>query len=470
MRLTFLLPAILLLFYFCTPDNKDTDSDKPNIIYIMADDLGYNEVGCYGQQVIKTPNIDKLAGEGMRFTQHYAGSSVCAPSRSVLITGLHTGHTPSRGNKEVDPYGQFPIPDETVTVAELLKEAGYKTAMFGKWGLGVENTEGDPLTQGFDEFFGYYGQVHAHNSFPEYLYHNGEKIFLENEVVYLPDDHWTRGLGSYATKKVDYSNNMFAEKAIDYISSNQDVPFFLYLPVTMPHNNGEAPEGYKFESPTLEPYTEQDWPEWKKSYAAMITRLDDYVGRITEKLNNLGIADNTLVIFTSDNGCAEPQIFNGSGILRGMKRDLYEGGIRVPMIAWWPGTIEAGTVSSHISTQWDVMPTLCDIAGVQPPDFIDGISFLPELKEENQPEHEFLYWEFHEQGKKQAVRKDDWKAVRLNVWENPDGPIALYNLADDLSEKNNIAGQHPEIVAEMDSLMKKAHVPDPNWPLHPDEF
>ncbi len=462
----------LLFFSGCSEREKKAVGTDPatNIIYILADDLGYHELGCYGQKDIRTPHIDRMAAEGMRFAQHYAGTSVCAPSRSVLMTGQHTGHTPSRGNKESDPYGQFQIPNETVTVAELLKEAGYETALFGKWGLGVENTSGDPQNQGFDEFFGYYCQVHAHNAFPEYLYHNGNKINLRNEVTYMPEDHWTRGFGSYATEKVDYSNDLFADKAIEYLESHKDQPFFLYLPVTMPHNNGEAPEGEKFETPTLQPYEDQNWSYEKKSYASMITRLDDYVGRIMEKLNELDISRNTLVIFTSDNGCAEPQLFDGSAPLRGMKRDLYEGGIRIPMIARWVGTIQPGTVSEHISANWDVLPTFCAVAGISAPSSIDGISFLPELKGEKQPQHDYLYWEFHEQGKKQAVRKDHWKAVRLNVFENPDAPIELYDLSTDVDESENVSGKNPEVVSEMTKIMKEAHTPDPNWPLYHNEF
>jgi len=449
---------------------KVTVDLKPNIIYIVADDLGYHELGCYGQKEILTPHIDQLADEGMKFIQHYAGTSVCAPSRSVLMTGLHTGHTPSRGNKEVNPYGQFQISDKTVTVAELLHKAGYTTALFGKWGLGVENTSGDPQKQGFDEFFGYYCQVHAHNSFPEYLYQNGEKVYLSNQVTYLPEDHWTRGLGSYATTKIDYSNDLFAEKALEFIDNHSENPFFLYLPLTMPHNNGEAPDGFKFESPTLEPYEDKEWSYERKSYAAMISRLDEYVGKIVSQLKSNELEKQTLIIFTSDNGCAEPQIFDGSSPLRGMKRDLYEGGIRVPMIAWWPEKIQPASISNHISAFWDVLPTFCDLAGIDAPDSIDGISFVPELTGQSQPQHDYLYWEFHELGKKQAVRKGNWKAVRLNVWENPKNPIELYDLEKDLAEKENVADKYPEIIEEMNRIMEEAHNPDSNWPLYEGEF
>jgi arylsulfatase A-like enzyme len=460
-----------LSFIIVNCSTKKEDPAKPNIIYIMADDLGYGELGCYGQKDIKTPNIDRLAAEGMKFTQHYSGSPVCAPARSVLMTGLHTGHTPSRGNMEVDPYGQFPLPDETVTVAELLKKAGYNTAMYGKWGLGVENSSGDPNYQGFDDFYGYYCQVHAHNSFPEYLYHNGEKIMLDNEVNYLPEDHWTRGLGGYATKKVDYSNDDFFEMAIDFIANNQEDPFFLYVPVTMPHDNGEAPEGERYESPTLEPYDkENDWSFEKKSRAAVITRMDDYIGLIMKELYKTNISKNTILIFTSDNGCDNPDFFNGSGELRGMKRDVYEGGIRVPMIVRWPGKIKAGSVSDHISAFWDFLPTACDIAGIDVEIETDGISYLPEMLGETQSEHDYLYWEFQEQGKKQAARKDNWKAVRLNVFEDPNAPIELYDLDTDINEQHNVAEKYPDIVQQMDKIIKEAHVSDPNWPMYSNEF
>jgi arylsulfatase A-like enzyme len=459
-----------LLFIIAGCSTKEEDPVRPNIIYIMADDLGYSEVGCYGQELIQTPNIDKLASEGMKFTQHYSGSPVCAPARSVLMTGLHTGHTPSRGNMEVDPYGQFPLADETITVAELLKKAGYKTAMYGKWGLGVENSTGDPNLQGFDDFYGYYCQVHAHNSFPEYLYHNGEKIMLDNEVHYLPDDHWTRGLGGYATKKIDYSNDDFFEMALKFIDNNQKSPFFLYIPVTMPHDNGEAPEGEKYESPTLEPYDLENWSLEKKSRAAVITRMDNYIGLIIEELERTDLSHNTILIFTSDNGCDNPGFFNGSGVLRGMKRDVYEGGIRVPLIVRWPGKIKAGSVSEHISAFWDFLPTACDIAGISSDVETDGISYLPELLGKSQPEHEYLYWEFQELGKKQAARKGKWKAVRLDVYENPDASLELYNLETDIGEQANLAEEFPEVVKEMEGIIKEAHVSDPNWPMFSDEF
>lgn len=452
----------------CTPGsekNNDNPELKPNIIYIMADDMGYNDLGAYGQELIKTPNLDRMAAEGMMFTNHYAGTSVCAPSRSCLMTGQHNGHTYVRGNHEAEPYGQIPLPEEVVTVAELLKEEGYVNGQIGKWGLGVENTSGDPQNQGFDYFYGYYCQVHAHNSFPEYLYENGQKVYLRNEVKYLPEDHWTRGLGGYATKKVDFSNDFFHSKALEFIENYADTSFFLYLPVTIPHNNGEAPDPYKFETPSLHPYTERAWTLEERSYAAMITRLDSMVGDILNSLREKEIADNTLVIFTSDNGPEKNDIFNSNGILKGLKRDLTEGGIKVPFIAWWPGNIEPGSTTGHMSAFWDFLPTACELAGREIPGFTDGISYLPVLLGRDQPQHDYLYWEFHERGGKQAVRKGNWKAVRRNVKEDPYSPVLLFNLETDPSEETDVSREHPEIVKELAEIMEKEHRPSAVFPF-----
>jgi len=438
----------------------------PNIIFIMADDLGYRDLGCYGQNHIQTPNIDKMAREGMRFSQHYAGSPVCAPSRCVLMTGLHSGHALVRGNREADPYGQLQIPDETVTVAELLKQAGYTTGMIGKWGLGVENTPGDPNKQGFDFFYGYYCQVHAHNSFPEYLYRNGQKEKLQNEVVYMDPSHWTRGLGSYATKKVDYSQDLCLQEALHFIESNKNQPFFLYLPFTIPHNNGEAPAGEMNEVPSLEPYSNESWKREDKAYAAMITRLDGYVGKILDQLKAAGIDENTLVMFTSDNGGHINDVFQSNGELRGQKRDLFEGGIRVPLIARWPAKIQTNTVSEHVSAFWDFLPTACELVGTTAPANIDGISLLPTLLGKEQPQHDYLYWEFHWwQPAKQAVRFGDWKAVKLHGDENNESQLMLFNLAEDLAEQHDLAAQHPDIVARAQALMNEAHTHSPHFPF-----
>ena len=476
-RIYFLGLLIALLTASCTATKQEESQDdtiskgKPNIIFIMADDMGYGDLGCYGQEIIQTPSIDKMASEGMKFTQHYAGSPVCAPSRAVLMTGLHPGHAFVRGNKQAEPYGQVALPDQEVTVAEMMKKAGYATALFGKWGLGVEKTEGEPTNQGFDHYLGYLDQVLAHNYYPEYLHRNGERVYLNNEVKYLDSTQWHKGLGSYSTKQVDYTHDIFTREALRYIEENKDTSFFLYLPYTIPHNNGEAPLGERQEVPDFGIYADKDWDQESKGYAAMISRLDGDVGKIMEKLNSLGIAENTLIIFTSDNGPMRAdqhtftKRFNSNGPLKGFKRDLYEGGVRIPMIAWWPGTIASNTTSDHISAFWDFLPAACDVAGIAPPADVDGISYLPELTGKDQKEHEYLYWEFPENGYQVAVRKGKWKAIKRNMQENPDASIELYNLSEDLGEENNIADQHPEIIEEMKAIMEKARTPSEHFPM-----
>ncbi len=477
------VPGILLSFSGCDAPEKqksenEQSSQKTNIIYIMADDMGYGDAGCYGQEIIKTPHIDKMASEGIKFTQHYAGTSVCAPSRCVLMTGKHTGHAVVRGNKQAEPHGQMPIPDETVTVAELLKDGGYVTGMIGKWGLGITGSEGDPNKQGWDFFYGYTDQVLAHNYYPEYLIRNGKREYLDNEVKYLDSTAWHNGLGSYSTKKVDYSHDLFTNEALNFIKDNKDTSFFLYIPYTIPHNNGEAPDGQMQEVPDYGMYADKDWPSDQKGYAAMITRMDKDIGQILQMLKNLGIDKNTFVVFTSDNGPMREgkhgftKFFDSNGPLKGSKRDLYEGGIREPYIAWWPGKIQPGATSDHISAFWDFLPTACDIANVPVPQDVDGISMLSELTghSDEQKKHEYLYWEFHEGGKLQALRKGKWKAVRLNVFENPDAPVELYDLSVDIGEQNNIADQHPDIVKEMLKTMHNARTQDRNWQLYNDEF
>ena len=439
--------------------NKSDGGHKPNIIIILADDLGYGDIGCYGQQIIRTPNIDRMAAEGMRFTDHYAGSTVCAPSRCCLMTGLHTGHAFIRGNDRI------PLRPSDRTMAELLKQAHYSTGIIGKWGLGEPDTTGIPNRKGFDYWFGYLNQRHAHNYYPEYLWQNQERFPLKNIVRPVNPP------GGVAIERIEYSHDLFTRRALQFIDENKANLFFLYLAYTIPHANNEANQ-LGMEVPSLEPYTQMDWPEPQKAHAAMITRMDSDVGRLFKKLKELALDKNTLVIFTSDNGPhkeggADPEFFNSSGPLRGFKRDLYEGGIRVPMIARWPGMIKAGTNSDHISAFWDFLPTCCELAGIEKPDNIDGISFLPTLlgRKDQQQKHKYLYWEFHEQGKKQAIRMNDWKGVRLNVASNLDAPIELYNLKDDLSEENNVAAKHPEIVERISRYMKTAHADSQNWPL-----
>jgi arylsulfatase A-like enzyme len=440
--------------------------ERPNIVYILADDLGYGDLGCYGQKDIRTPNLDRMAREGMVFTQHYSGSTVCAPSRSCLMTGQHTGHTPVRGNKEYQPEGQHPLPAESVTVAEVLKRAGYTTGAFGKWGLGYPGSEGDPNNQGFDEFYGYNCQRYAHNYYPYFLRHNDKKVMLA---------------GNEGKKTEQYAHDLIQEQTLKFIEANKDNPFFLYVPNVIPHAELLVPEDEIVKSYrgqfAEKPYKGvDDGRSYKRggygsvetpraNFAAMVTRLDRYVGEILDRLRQLGLDKRTLVMFTSDNGPhgeggANPKYFDSSGGLRGMKRDLYEGGIRVPMIARWPGKIKAGSGSEHISAFWDVMPTLAELAGADAPDNIDGISFVPTLlgQKQKQKEHEYLYWEFHERGGKQAVRKGKWKAIRLQVKRDPDGPLELYDLQKDPQEKNNVASQHPDIVDRMAQIMREAHV------------
>jgi arylsulfatase A-like enzyme len=440
-----------------------TGVKKPNIIFILADDLGYGDLGCYGQKRIKTPHIDAMAKEGMRFTQHYAGSTVCAPSRCSLMTGLHTGHAYVRGNYEIKPMGQVPLMPDTVTLSSQLKAAGYTTALIGKWGLGGPDSTGTPNRQGFDYFFGYLCQRHAHNYYPEYLFRNDKTVPLEGNV--LPEPKRLDGAGQ-AVEKAQYSHDLFAAEALQFVEENQDNPFFLYLAMTIPHANNEAgKEG--MEVPELGDYADKDWPEPEKGKAAMISRMDRDVGNLLQKLRDLGIAENTLVVFTSDNGPhreggAQPDFSQSSGGLRGIKRDLYEGGIRVPMIAWWPGSVKAGSTSDHVSAFWDYMPTFSEIAQ-KPVRHTDGISLLPTLTGEaqNQMQHDFLYWEFHERGSKQAVRMGDWKGVRLS----PDAELELYNLKDDIAENTDMSAQHPEIVNQITSYMKETRLESQFWPL-----
>ena len=405
---------LILLMTGCSPTAEE--KTNPNIIFIMADDLGYGDLGCYGQGIIQTPNIDRLASSGLMFTHHYAGNTVCAPSRCALMTGYHMGHAQVRGNLQAEPSGQWPVSPETMTVAHLLHSAGYRTSMIGKWGLGIENSTGDPLKQGFDSYYGYLDQVLAHNYYPEYLLRNGEKEYLDNDVQYLDASLWHKGLGSYSTRKSHYSHDLFLKEALAFLDENHKHPFFLYLPFTIPHDNGEAPKGERMEVPSLEPYADMEWPGDTRRYAAKITKMDRSIGMIVEKLMELGIDSNTVVLFTSDNGPMPgeefTEFFNSNGSFRGGKRDMYEGGIRVPLIVTWKGTVKPGRVSAHVSAFSDFLPTACDLAGIRSPAGIDGISYLPELLGQAQPGHEYLYWEFPSLGGKQAILRGMWKLVR----------------------------------------------------------
>jgi arylsulfatase A-like enzyme len=427
--------------------------EKPNIVFILADDLGYGDLGCYGQKRIKTPNIDRLAKEGLRFTQFYAGSTVCAPSRCCLMTGLHTGHALIRGN------GKDALRPEDVTVAKLLKDAGYATGLAGKWGLGDEGTTGVPTKQGFDSFFGYLNQTHAHNYYPTFLYRNEERVKLRNEVPKEGDV----GQG-VATKKIDYSHDLIAEEALAFVKKHRDHPFFLYLAFTTPHANNEAgKEG--MEVPELGEYKDLDWPGQQRQHAAMITRMDADVGRHLRLLRDLNLDEKTVIFLSSDNGPHreggnDPDFNDSNGPLRGIKRDLYEGGIRVPFIVRWPGKIKAGT-SDFVGAFWDILPTLTELAGVKTPSGLDGLSIVPTLLEQpdKQKPHEYLYWAFYERGAAQAVRAGQWKLV-----EQPYGkPPQLFDLSRDLGEQQDVADKNAAVVARLQKMMTEAYRPSPRW-------
>ncbi|MCC9642850.1 arylsulfatase [Rhodopirellula sp. JC740] len=451
------------------------DAKRPNIVFILADDLGYADLGCYGQELIQTPRLDQMAAEGMRFTDFYAGNTVCAPSRSVLMTGMHMGHTHVRGNASGPDMSKQSLRDEDVTVAEVLKAAGYTTALCGKWGLGDDapgGREGLPRKQGFDHFYGYLNQVHAHNYYPEFLWRNETKEPLRN-VVERRDRSYGGFTGGMAVQRVDYSHDLIAEDALDFIrekaEKSREQPFFLYLSLTIPHanNEGTGMSGNGQEVPDYGIYSDKDWSDQDKGQAAMITRMDSDVGRILDLLAELKIDQDTVVMFSSDNGPHNegghnPERFDPAGPLRGMKRALTEGGIRVPLIVRWPGTTPPGTVSDHIGYFGDLMATTAELAGTEFPEDADSISFAPSIvgRPEAQQSHDYLYWEFYEQGGRQAVRAGKWKAIR-QPWMN--GPIELYDLESDLGETKNLAKQHPEIVKRMETAMAEAHVPHPNW-------
>ncbi len=450
-----ILQYILCIFISLTAVQLSASGNPPNIIFIMADDLGYGQVGAYGQQQIKTPRLDQMANEGLLLTDYYAGTAVCAPSRCALMTGLHVGHTYIRGNYEIkatetNESGQLPIPDETITVAEKLKEAGYATACIGKWGLGYPLSEGDPLNQGFDFFYGYNCQRHAHSYYPGWLWKNHEKVTLGEK-------HTFEG----------YSHYRLTDEARRFILSNQEQPFFLYLAYTIPHSHIQIPA-------TDENYTQylnEDWPDVQKRLAGMISLMDQDVGGILDLLKELKMDENTLVIFTSDNGASKSggvirDFFNDSGPLRGIKRDMYEGGTRVPFIAHWPGVIEAGRRSDHIGAHWDLMATACELAGVDLPAGTDSISYAPLLKGdmEKQQQHDHVYFELHWPTKR-AVRQGDWVAVQENTSSvNPSvNPIELYNLEEDIGQENDLSSLYPEKVDHFRKLLKEAHEPNQHF-------
>jgi len=419
----------------------------PNIVFIMADDLGYGDIGCFGQKTLKTPNLDRMAAEGMKCTAVYSGATVCAPSRCSLMTGLHQGHATVRGNRSPE----VPLRPGDVTVAEVLEQAGYRTAMFGKWGVGGPVTLGRPNVQGFDEFLGYLSQWHAHDHFPGHLWDNETELFI--------GENRSGGRGVF-------SQDLFTERALEFLERNRDRPFFLYLPSALPHTNNELGRrtGDGMEVPHYGAYAEKDWPTPEKGFAAMVEFFDRDVGRVLAKLKELKLDENTIVFVTSDNGPHQEgghrvDFFDSNGPLRGWKRDLYEGGIRVPTIVRWPGKIAPGSVSDEPWAFWDVLATCADLAGVPAPE-TDGVSVLPTLLGRERDSPEYLYWEFHERRFAQAVRRGKWKAVRLN----PGEPIELYDLEADIGEENDVAGDHPEIVARMDEIMREARTESLDFP------
>jgi arylsulfatase A-like enzyme len=431
------------------PRSSFAATRPPNIVFILADDLGYGDLGCYGQRRIQTPNIDRLAEEGTRFTQAYAGATVCAPSRCALMTGKHGGHATVRGN--VKP--ELGLRPDEPTVASLLKDAGYRTALFGKWGLGGPGMKSMPTSKGFDEFYGFLDQQHAHNSFPEHLWDGENEVFLTT--------NWFDG-------RKDFVGDLFARKALDFIARRKRDPFFLYFASTAPHADNERGSRFKMgiDVPSDEPYSKEAWPEVERNFAALVTRLDSDVGRIMAALKQAGVDDNTLVIFTSDNGphregVHDTEFFHSRGPLRGIKRDLYEGGIRVPFLARWPVHVRAGRASDQVLAFWDMLPTFTELAGARTPSGLDGVSMAAALAEGKPVHHAPLYWEFHENRFSQAVRFDDWKAVRNNVGQ----PIELYDLTHDLGEANNVAAAHPDLVRQAGELMRTLRVDSPAFPV-----
>ncbi len=487
----------ILMLLGCKPMEKE--ERPPNIIYFLADDLGYGEVGVFGQTKIKTPNIDALAKNGMMFTQHYSGAPVCAPARYVFLTGKHTGHAFIRGNDEWgergdvwdyekafhDPNleGQRPIPKSTVTLGDQLKKAGYKTSILGKWGLGAPKTDGIPNLQGFDFFYGYNCQRQAHNLYPSHLWENTEKILLDNELVApttkldsLADPENYQSYAKFNQK--EYAPEKIQEKALSFIEENKDDPFFMYYASPLPHLPLQAPKEYVDEYRKVfgdeEPYLGNHgyfpnrYP--RATYAAMVSYLDDQLGGIIALLKEKGIYENTIIIFSSDNGPtytggvdfgffeSSKPFSNGYGRTKGF---VYEGGIRVPLIASWPNHIKPGTTNDHISAFYDLMPTICDIAGTAPPKNIDGISFKPALLGQEQEQHDFLYWEFPSYKGQQAVRMGKWKGVRKNIFEG-NLEIELYDLGTDLEEQSDLSDEHPEIVEKIKAIMEQEHEPASN--------
>lgn len=487
LRARFVLLVLLLApFAGCRPAPSDR---PPNIVYILADDLGYGEVGAYGQALIQTPHLDRLAAEGMRFTQHYAGSPVCAPSRAVLLTGKHTGHAAIRDNYELggwgpdEPEGQLPLPDAEVTLAEMLRTVGYATGFVGKWGLGGPGSEGHPNRQGFDRFYGYLCQRVAHNYYPTHLWADdrpdslaGNTYFSAHQRLDAPlpteEAYYDRYLGT------TYAPDRLLDEALAFIRQHQDGPFFLTFATPVPHLAMQVPpealdpyRGAFEETPYLGDNGYLPHPLPRAGYAAMITRMDRDIGRILDLLDDLGLAEDTIVLFSSDNGTTyvggvEADFFDSTGPLRGLKGSVYEGGIRVPFLVRWPGRVAPGTVTDEVSAFWDVLPTLADVTGAAPPSEIDGRSLLPTLlgRPEAQAPPDALYWEYHSRGGMQAVRLGDWKGIRLNLRTDPAAAIALYDLAADPGETTDVAAAHPDVIRRIEAVMAaRTPSPVPRW-------
>lgn len=469
----FLLAAIMLVLA------TGTLAQRPNIIYIYADDMGYGELGCYGQQKIKTPNLDRMAKEGMRFTDHYTSTPVCAPARCMLMTGKHGGHTYIHGNYEMGGFpdslegGQMPLPEGTFTIAKLMKQAGYATAAIGKWGMGMPNTTGFPLKQGFDYFYGYLDQKQAHNYYPTHLWENGQWDTLNNPVINVHrrlDSAKATDQDFDYFKGKEYAPAKMTEKALSFIDRNAAKPFFLYLPYTIPHVSLQAPDEWvkqyigRFDEQPY--YGQQGYASAKyplSTYAAMITYLDAQVGIIMEKIKKLGLDDNTIIMFSSDNGATfnggvDRYFFHSNGGLRGQKMDLFEGGIREPFIARWPGKIPAGKTSGLVCAQFDMLATFAELTGQQVAN-TDGISFLQELKGNHagQEQHHYLYFEYPENGGQLAIRMGDWKGVKVDVRHHPEKQWMLFNLSTDRNETTDMAAQHPEVIRQFETIVKKEH-------------
>ncbi|MCA9057744.1 MAG: arylsulfatase [Planctomycetaceae bacterium] len=449
--------ALLFLFVVIlfTSDSNAQDiqqrknSDKPNIIFILSDDLAMGDCGAYGQKLIQTPNFDRLCSQGTRYLQAYTGTTVCAPARSTLMTGLHTGHCPIRANREIQPEGQMALPEGTFTVAQLLKQRGYATACVGKWGMGMFHTSGSPLKVGFDHFYGYNCQRHAHSYFPTYLYDDDQRFELSG------NDGKTVG--------ATYAQNLIADETLRWVRSVSDRPFFLFYAITLPHGRHEID--------SFGIYADKPWTDQQKAYAAQITRLDSDLGRLTDLLVELGIEKNTLVMFSGDNGSSFSEtseigkLFDQTmgGQLRGFKRSMYEGGLRNAAFAWWPGTVPAGRVTDEPWAFWDFLPTVAELTDSALPSdhHTDGRSLVTFLKGGPAPHRDYFYWELHEGASIQAVRFDSWKAVR----NGPSAPVELYNLTADPGETTDVADQHPDLVSKATLLLTSARSEDPNWPL-----